>query len=154
MIRSTISLLLASPAFAVACSCPPLPPVTEAYSSASAVFYGEVVRSRAGSPLFGSVIYELKVVEDFKGSSTAYSVESPNEGPACGVLLETGKRYLIYAVADTDGRKLRTSACMRTRPSAWIQELSVEDELSILKVISEKKAAEPGATDNPDDAQR
>lgn len=107
-------LLVAAPS-ANACSCGPPPTDPVAVRRSDAVFSGRVT-DQAG-PLFsgGENGFGLDVETAYKG--TVYETQwvfSNTQGPACGINLTLGKRYIVFAHGE-DASRLNTSICSNTR---------------------------------------
>ena len=109
-IAVTVALSL-SPKRSMACSCGENPPPPEALAQATAVFSGRVV---AGS--YDKSVYtaSVRILGVWKGS-VSEPIEELLTHPQCclcGLVLEKGQDYLIYAY-ENDGH-LWVSTCSRT----------------------------------------
>jgi len=172
-----VLLFCASVAQAAACSCD-FPPVEKAVSRSTVVFIGTVVKLEASG---NEIIGAFRDLEVLKGdaSLTEFTVSSPRGISSCGLGLEIDRRYLVYASVREAG--LWTSRCERTKPM-WNPSMKEEGEVEpygelesdmvrtvlglpprppapkgVQMITIEKREdeeAQPGATDNPDDAQR
>lgn len=108
---------------ALACSCVQPPAPEEALSQASAVFSGKVIAKDIDNALggFEQIATTLQVDQAWKGVEQAHVVlHTASNSAACGVNLEIGSEYLVYAT-ENEGQ-LHTSLCSRTAPLENAQE--------------------------------
>lgn len=90
---------------AEACSCSPPSPLS-GLAAADAVFIGKAVANRPGDAV------EMEVSRIWKGAAeTATVIHS--YGATCGVALQLGREYLIYAFREEEG--LTTGMCLAFR---------------------------------------
>jgi hypothetical protein len=107
---------------ACACDCPKLSEA-DAFARADTVFSGTVVdrREPGGFPRSSAdpVTVVLEVSAVYKGeASRRQGVTTPASGASCGIEVEQGRTYLVFA--DGPGDRLVASLCggTRARPSA------------------------------------
>ena len=117
--------LILAPALAAACSCAPPPPPREALKGSTAVFSGKVVEVKRHDDFRLAV--EFAAEESWKGiDARKVVVYTANNGAACGVNFEKGKRYLVYATevpqGDEGKKALSTNLCTRTAKLADAKE--------------------------------
>ena len=129
--RKTYLLVLMSvwlPGFASeasACTCGPVEPC-EAYTSASTVFVGRVLKvgmesskvllpSNAASTTVtrGSTVAHFLVEETFRGIDEK-EADISGESTTCDYHFKEGQRYLVYAYRSPDGKRLHTNICSGT----------------------------------------
>lgn len=109
--NSLLTVLLATPGVALACTCALNPPVPEAVDDSSRVFLGTVTSIERHDGLLQRVTFQVS--EHFKGSSVpTVQVENHAYGPMCGYPFQEGARYIVYAQGDEG--ELQTSSCSRT----------------------------------------
>lgn len=60
------------------------------------------------------LVAEFAALRIYKGDKSPTQLETPAEASACGVALEPGWRYLVYAYGPDDNGRISTSRCMRT----------------------------------------
>ncbi len=103
-----------------ACSCIQPQSPTKALENADAVFLGTVEKVTTSSfeNSINSVTYTFKRGNIWKGpESVMIEVKTASNSAACGVNLEEGKEYLVYAyyAEDESGKQeLTTTLCSRT----------------------------------------
>jgi hypothetical protein len=113
--RSIAAGLLSATA-ALSCQCAGDPPVCSAFWKMALVFLGRVDsvsaadRDGDGFPL---VHVSFHVLERVRGDLNSDAVvDTPQGGPTCGINLQQGKSYLVYAYKAND--RFRTDHCTRT----------------------------------------
>ena len=104
----------------VACRCvPPAPPLIELARS-DAVFSGKVVELNQGGP-WQPLMATMEIDDCWKGSIAGrVVVTTSSSSAACGVELQFGGEYLIYA--HENAGVLSTHMCTRTRPLEFAAE--------------------------------
>ena len=131
--RSILVALLVVPALvvvgatqALACSCVPPGPDSEAVKGADAVFTGSVAEIESGVDIgFDNVTWTFSVDDVYKGDvGRSQDVRSHTQGPACGVIFKEEKRYAVFAYENRGN--LVTDSCTNTRPLAEGKELDLE----------------------------
>lgn len=110
--------MILAPALASACSCAPPPPPREALKGSTAVFSGKVVEVKRHDEFRFAVVFAAE--ESWKGiDAREVVVYTPDNGAACGVNFEKGRRYLVYANEVPQGepakKVLSTHLCTRTK---------------------------------------
>lgn len=93
--------------------------VAREFREAAAIFEGEVksieTHEESGA-IFERRIVTLRVLEVYKGPKEKTLVVGTGLGDAdCGYNFKVGKKYLVYAFKNPEGR-LTTTICERTRP--------------------------------------
>lgn len=119
LILITLSWLSFFPDQARACQCVEYGvPVCAAYWRSDAVFVGlvqditpVVKKSDREIP---TVVLHFIVEQPFRGVSGNRVEVVTMSGTMCDIKFDRGKRYLIYAVLDSDSKQLFTGFCMRT----------------------------------------
>lgn len=127
LIGLTTLMMLARAGAVSACSCGSSGPPCQNAFQVDAVFAGTVGSISAlpddGPPLRPgearipqAVRVAFASVQGFRGIHGAtVDVVTAGSGPACGYDFKQGERYLVYATRDTDGARLVTGRCSRTR---------------------------------------
>ena len=141
-----VSALLASaPEHAEACSCIPPPPPAEALQRMGAVFEGRVV-SVAPDAERMRLTARVQVLRRWKGANaTEVEVATAGDSAMCGVSLEEGRTYLLYADAGADGTAgISVSLCSRTT--------GIEQAAADLAALGAPLAASPPAPPAAGDA--
>ena len=112
-----VAFFLVAPApVAHACSCA-MRGTEQQVAQADVVVRGTITgrRDPGGASSARLVTYEVAVAEVFKGKSTATtSMRSPAFGASCGIEVQEGPEYLLFA--RRVGSDLRTGLCDGTRP--------------------------------------
>jgi len=114
-IAAVLSVLAAAPA--CACTCLNRT-AAEAFARADVVFIGTVLDDGHGSEPRSSptVTMIFDVSEVRKGTATrTQGVSSLGDGALCGLELQRGQRYVVFA--DQNGDRLTASLCGGTRPA-------------------------------------
>jgi 5-hydroxyisourate hydrolase-like protein (transthyretin family) len=99
-----------------ACSCVPIPPPCEAYKKTHAIFTGLVTEidprvKDAQEPPYA----HFSIERAFKGiTEKEIKMYQGTASGDCSLKFEQGKRYLIYADYDDEGKQFFTSFCTRT----------------------------------------
>jgi len=110
--------LFASAESSYACSCLASPaPVKEqiqgAFSSADAVFSGEVVEIIESPADKDTLIVKFKIAKSWKGKAQPeVTIKTAKESAMCGYSFTTGQKYIVYAYGAGDA--LSTDNCSRT----------------------------------------
>eukprot|EP00741_Cyanophora_paradoxa_P000581 tig00000411_g560.t1 len=97
-----VAVLLASCAVAQACSCIGPITITSSYYGASHVFRAEIVSAeRSENP--GDLAFNARVLEQYKGWAAPRNVlvTTASNSAACGVNLEVGREYALFAFEPT-----------------------------------------------------
>ncbi len=120
-----------------ACSCAELMSPEVAFSKASAVFTGEVIKITEVNPYFVDV--QLKISKNFKGTALdSIIIGTEKQGTMCGYNFKEGGEYLIYAYQGADG-SYSTDICTRTKKLSHDAEDQEEFERMIQPVKDIKK---------------
>lgn len=119
-VLTAFALLLAAPAWAWACSCAmPGERVCSRAWSAPVVFVGTVTGEAKAPPDAGDWLrraFRFETEEVFRGGQAgAVELLTGGGGGDCGYNFVVGRRYLVYAHTNADGR-LTTGICSATRP--------------------------------------
>jgi len=115
MIRVALSILisiLAVPS-ALACSCMSPPPPLEALDEATAVFIGRIVCADP-TDIERGFDYTIEVHRVWKGVSASEVLVNTDDVAMCGLMMQVGDTYLVYAYGDLEA--LSTNNCSRSRP--------------------------------------
>jgi len=151
--------LWAWPVSSLPCSCPDDPSpleqsVQDAVSSASYVAIIEVKstqpesvthevhfsewnprtlesESRSKMVTFHQLVAEFNALRIYKGDASFTQVETPADPKDCGITLERGVRYLVYAFGPGENNRISTSRCSRTALAE-----SSADEQAILSSLT------------------
>ena len=126
----SFAALLFVPSVAFACSCE-LPPrgktekqlIKLARENSQTVFIGEVAEIilEKTTPGEDAPVAEVrfKVSKSWKGAAKeTATVFTANICCICGYTFKVGERYLVYTYNSSDGTKLYTNICTRTKPLA------------------------------------
>lgn len=141
--RLLIVLLLATaswPARAAACRCAPQS-LEEYHRNADIVFLAEIVSvsSTDGGPGFRNA--RPRIVEAFKGADGIESVRTATSSAACGVDIESGERYWIFAQRRVGEPVAWIDSCSGSRSAgADFTDVEASQVASRLRALS---AAEP-----------
>jgi hypothetical protein len=127
LIAFVILLIVAGARTSEACSCGEVSPCNY-YAKADVVFVGEVLKTstrtaeRKNDPAAISATYtttepvtRLRILEAFYGVKST-ELEILGSGTTCDVPFVEGKKFLVYASRDQDGKSLYTSICSGTDP--------------------------------------
>ena len=112
MKRLILVLLLASPV-ALACSCLPPPPISEALKASDFVVHVRCLSFAVASE--DTRVGQFEIIKTFKGDrlDRSCSIETPISSASCGFDFIAGNEYLVYGWI-LDG-VLRTNICTRTK---------------------------------------
>ena len=134
LVMSTLVFLALPVSVALACSCMELPPPVEAMGQADAVFTGRVL-SAVPSGSTDGYEYMIQIHAVWKGAATVELRVETGDPAMCGLWLQPGETYLVYA-DEFDG-VMSTNNCTRSREIGFADEdlaalggpLAVEDML-------------------------
>jgi hypothetical protein len=128
------ALLLSVPE-AIACSCMPWPPPLEALDEATAVFTGRIVEATPTDVERG-FDYKIEVHQVWKGVSSEHVFVNTDDVAMCGLYMEVGKNYLVYAYGEPGD--LWSHNCSRSREVDFAAEdiAALGDPISVASVVS------------------
>ena len=140
------AVALGAPEAAHACSCMPWKGPIPAMESSSAVFLGTVEAKAEVKGEFGNEhVYTVTVEKRWKGEVEGQvEVRTADNSAACGIVMETGTRYLVFASGQPG--QLSTGLCSYTKTEAQAKEAGDFDTLGAAR----GEAAEPVEPAGPD----
>jgi hypothetical protein len=144
-----LSLVIAFPHEAWACSCEGGGPPCQSVFQVDAIFAG-TVRGVAAlpdddlpplRPGESRIPRQLRVdfvdVQGYRAvQGTSISVLTPGSGASCGYAFKQGQRYLVYAMRQANGTELVTGICSRTRPIA-----EADEDLRFLQTLGTSRSS-------------
>jgi hypothetical protein len=119
LVLSAVIVLTLPASVALACSCMEFPPPVEAMGQADAVFTGRVL-SAVPIESTNGYVYTMRVHAVWKGAAIVEVRVETDEPAMCGVWLQPGETYLVYA-GEHQGM-LSTGNCTRTREISFAGE--------------------------------
>lgn len=134
---TSVALVVGRAPTAHACTCAPSPlPVDVALREAEAVLAGRVIESNSEGT-FAVAVFRVDIWWKGKGNLTEITSirANPEVGGMCGILLETGKSYIVYAYTWPGLEHLYplTISCDRTKEYS-LSEASALDEFAARQV--------------------